>query len=144
MTKKRSFEFQHTLLHARGGDVPHLVRAVRGVQQEGGTGRGEAQHVDLFQERWLVAGDKAGALDQVGRVDRVRAETQMRNGLGARFVQIVDEITLRVQAGVLGDDLHAVLVGAHGAIGAQSVEHGLHHIRRIDAEGRDRPPGWCG
>ena len=81
MTKKRSCSAMHAKLHGARQAVPHFVGRMRGVQQEGGAGGGKPQYVDLVDETGLVAGDEAGALDQVGRMDRARAEAQVRHGL---------------------------------------------------------------
>jgi hypothetical protein len=35
-------------------------------------------------------------------------------------VAVVDEVALGVEFVVLGDDFYAVLVGAHGAVGAET------------------------
>src|SRR5476651_1616879 len=82
----------------------------------------------------LVAGHEAGAGDQVGRVDGLRAEAQVRYRLRARLVRVVDEIGLGVATGVLAEDLGAVLVGAHGAVGAEAVEHGADLVAGIEYE----------
>src|SRR5215510_5807440 len=41
------------------------------------TGRGVTQHIDPVQQAELVAADEAGPLDEVGRLDRRRAEAQV-------------------------------------------------------------------
>ena len=48
---------------------------------------------------------------------------------------VVDEVALGVEAGLLGDDFHAVLVGAHGAVGAEAVEDGFGGAVGGQAEG---------
>ena len=131
------------LLHGARQMIPDLVGAVGAVEQEGGARRGQPQHVLRSHETELVAADEVRRADQIGRADRPRPEAQMRDGLRARFVRVVDEIALRVEAGILGDDLHAVLVGAHRAVGAQAVEHRAHDVVRFDLNSSDRPPGWC-
>jgi hypothetical protein len=63
--------------------------------------------------------------DQVGGADRLGAEAQVRGGHGAGLLGVVDEVALGVVFGVFGaDDLDGVLVGAHGAVGAEAVEEG--------------------
>ena len=83
-----------------------------------------------------MARDEAGAADEIRRVNRTRTEAQMRNGLRAGLVRVIDEVTLRVIVGVLADDLHAVLVRADGAVRPESVEHGARHVVRLDVERR--------
>ncbi len=69
-------------------------------------------------------------------MDRLRAEAQVGDGLRAGLVRVVDKITLGIQVSVFTDDLHAVLVRAHCAIGAQAVEHRAGDVGFLDAEGR--------
>ena len=78
-----------------------------------------------------MAGDQIGIVvaDEVGGADGGGAEAQVRDGDGAGFLRVVDEIALGAQVGVLADDLDAVLVGAHRAIAAQPVEHRLEGAR---------------
>ncbi len=114
--------------------VPHRVRPVGRVEQEGGALPRRAQHVQPFQEVELVAGDEIGMADEIGGADRCRAEAQMGDRLGARLVRIVDEIALGVAAFRLGQNFHAVLVGTHRAVGAQPVEHGARDALRLDVE----------
>ena len=57
---------------------------------------------------------------------RLGPEAQVRGGDGAGLLRVVDEVALRVVVGLFADDLDGVLVGAHGAIGAQAVEQGAH------------------
>ena len=78
--------------------VPDFIRPVGAVEQKNGAGGGEAQHVLPLEELELMAADEIRFLDQVGRADRLRPEAEMRDGLGAGFVGIVDEIALRVRA----------------------------------------------
>ena len=101
---------------------------VGAVEQERGALGGQAQHVDAIEKGRLVAGDEVGRLDQVGRMDRPLAEAQVRDRLRAGLVRVVDEVALRVQRRIFGDDLHAVLVGADRAVGAQAVEHRAHDV----------------
>ena len=84
-----------------------------------------------------MAGHEVGPGNQVAGMDRLGAEAQVRDGDGAGFLRVVDEIALGVVVGFLADDLDGVLVGAHGAIGAQAVEQGAHRARVL----RWRTPG---
>ena len=97
---------------------------VRTVQQEGRARLGEPEHVDAIEEAELVAGDEVGAADEVRRVDRRRIEAEVRDRHRPGLLRVVDEVALHVQVGVLTDDLGRVLVGADGAVRAESVEHG--------------------
>ena len=73
-------------------------------------------------------------LDQVGRADRRFAEAQVRDGPRARFVGVVDEIGLREEPRVFGDDLDALPVCADGAVGAESVEDCARDVGRLEVE----------
>ncbi len=74
---------------------------------------------------------------EVGAVDRVRSEAQVRDGEPARLLRVVDEVALREVVGVGADDLDAVLVRAHGAVGAKPVEHALGATGILQQEGGD-------
>ena len=130
------------LLHRARQLVPDLVGAVGAVEQERGPRRRQPQHVLPLQKARTGGRRRSWPSDQIGRVDRPRPEAQMRDRLRAGFVRVVDEIALRVEPGILGDDLDAVLVGADRAVGAKAVEHGADDVVALDREARDRPRGW--
>ena len=50
------------------------------------------------------------------------AEAQVGDGQAAGLLGVVVEVALGVHIGVVADDLDGVLVGAHGAVGAQAPE----------------------
>ena len=108
--------------------VPHGIGPVGAVEQKRSAGGRQPQDVLFLQEMELVAADEIRRADQIGRMDRARPEAQMRDRLRARLVRIVDEVALRIETGVFGDDLHAVLVRAYRAIGAEPVENRAHHV----------------
>ena len=81
-----------------------------------------------------MAGDEVGAVDQVRRVDRPRAEPHVRDGDRAGFLRVVDEVALGVHRRVFADDLDRVLAGADRAVAAQSVEHGPRHVVGLGRE----------
>ena len=134
MTKNRSFLSMICCCTERGSLSQVSVLPIRAVEQERRPRRRDPQNVLPFEQGELVAGDEAGGGDQIGRADRLGAEAQMGNRLGAGLVGIVDEIALRIQPGVFGDDLDAVLVGADRAVGAQAVEDRAGRFRRLDGE----------
>ncbi len=82
------------LLHLAGQVVPHLVGGERRVQQEHRARPGIGEHVVLLEEGELVAGHEAGALHQVRRADRPRAEAQVGDRDGARLLRVVHEVAL--------------------------------------------------
>ena len=69
-----------------------------------------------------MAGDEVGLGDQIAGVDGLGAEAQVRDGHGAGLLRVVNEVALGVVVGLFADDLDGVLVGADGAICAESVE----------------------
>ena len=107
-----------------GRCVPRLVGGYGLLSRNVAPGSARREHVDPIEEAELVTGDEVGAR-RSGRSSRsVAGEAQMRDRHRARLLRVVDEVALRVEVGVLADDLHRVLVGADGAVRAESVEHG--------------------
>ncbi len=106
------------LLHLDRHLVPHLVVGKRRAEEESAARFRLAEHVVLLQEGEVVAGDEVGVVDQVRRVDRLSAETQVRSGDGPRLLRVVDEVGLGVVVGRLANDLDGVLVRPHGAVRA--------------------------
>ena len=116
------------LLQLLGQAYPGFLRVIKGgVDQEGGTGFGGLEQIQLFDEFPLVAGHEVGAVDQVGGADGIRAKPQVGYGDGAGLFGVVNEVALGVVVGITADDFDGVLVGPHRAIGPQTVEHGTHH-----------------
>ncbi len=58
----------------------------------------------------------------------------MRSRHRPGFLRVVDKISLREIWRLLADDLDGIFVGAHRSIGAQTEEHGPHHLRRFDVK----------
>ena len=65
--------------------------------------------------------------DEIGGADGGVAEAQVRTGVAARLLRVVVEVGLAVLVGVVTDDLHRVLVGAHRAVSTNAKELGLEH-----------------
>ena len=80
--------------------------------------------------------DEVRRLQQIRRADGARAEPQVRDGVGAGLLRVVDEVALGVAFGVRGQDLRRVLVRADRAVGAQAEEQRAHDVRRLDVEAR--------
>ena len=74
------------------------------------------------QQVEVVARDELRVLDQIRRVDRPRAEAQVRDGRRAGLLRVVDEVRLHEEARRLADDLRRVLVRADRAVRAEPVE----------------------
>ena len=79
-------------------------------------------------------GHEVGRADQVGSGQGVVAEAQVRAGVTARFLRVVVEVGLAVFVGVVADNLDAVLVGTHRAVGTEAVEAGLEGALGQDAD----------
>ena len=122
------------LLHQARQVVPNLVGAERAVQQEGGAVLRGSQHVDALEEGELVAGHETGLGDEVTGAQRAGPEAQVGGGDGAGLLGVVHEVALREVVGLFPDDLNGVLVGAHGAIGAQAEEQRAHRARDFGGE----------
>ena len=99
--------------------IPVLPHA---VQQEDAAFLDAPQQVVLVHIGLVVAGDEVGGVDEVGRADGPAAEAQVRHGDAAGLAGVVGEIGLRIQVGVVADDLHGQLVRADGAVGAEAPE----------------------
>ncbi|OPZ60770.1 MAG: hypothetical protein BWY87_00264 [Deltaproteobacteria bacterium ADurb.Bin510] len=115
----------HVTLHAVRQAAGGFLGAPDAVEQEGATLLEAREHVVLVDVGRHRAGHEVGLLDQVGRTDRRLAESQVRNRQAARLLGVIGEVALGVHVGVVADDFDRVLVGAHGAIRAQTVELAL-------------------
>ena len=60
----------------------------------------------------------------------------MGDGDRAGLLRVVDEVSLREEIRLLADDLDRVLVGAHRAVGAETVEHRRRDIGLLGSERR--------
>ena len=94
------------------------------------------EDIEALQERELVAGDKVGltVTDQVGRMNGMRPEAQMRDRHRTRLFRVIDKVALRIVVGLFANDLDRVLVRAHGAVRAQAPEDALHDILVFEGE----------
>ena len=69
-----------------------------------------------------MAGHEVRAVDEVRALDGGLAEAQVAHGEATGLLGVVGEVALSVHVGMVADDLDGVLVGAHGAVGAQAEE----------------------
>ena len=115
---------------------PHGFRREGRIQQEGAAGLGAGQNIQPVHQALEVAGNEAGALNQVGRAHRFWAEAQVADGHRAGLLRVVHEVALGPVVRLFADDLDAVLVGADGAVGTQAVEQAAGRLGRFDAVGR--------
>ena len=123
------------LLHRARQRIPHLVRRARTVEQQRRAVCRGAEHVDPVEQPELVAADEAGLLHEVGSADRLRPEAEVRDGLRAGLLRVVDEVALRVQA-LVAEDLDRVLVRADRPVRAEAEEDRAHRLGRLDVECR--------
>ena len=134
------------VLDLGGQPVPHLAGREVAVEQERGPGTGDPQDVHTAKEPELVAGHEVGLVHEIGGVDGIGAEPQVRDGDRPGLLRVEDEVPLRVAGGVptipLGDDPDGVAVRPDGAVAAEAVEDGPEHAgvpdpeRRVDGEAR--------
>lgn len=108
--------------------IPYFLGLVRRVQQEGCARFGNFQNVNLAHERELVAGDKVSLVNQISGLDRIIRKTQVRRRHRTGFAGIVNEVALAVLAGVFGNNLNRVFVGADGAVSTQTEEYGADDV----------------
>ena len=126
------------LLHLSRQVIPDLVGGIGCIQQENRSRSGVLEYVDLVEEVELVAGHEAGAIYEISGADGPRARAQVRDRDRARFLRVIHEVALHVALGFLADDLDGVLVGAHGAVGAEAIEQRSRHVLGLGAK-RTRP-----
>ena len=125
---------EHPLLDLARKRVPDLVRRVAAVEQQRRSRGRPVEHLLARELPELVAADEARARDEVRRPDGLRSEAQVRDGLRARLLRVVDEVALGVQALLGAEDLDRVLVRADRAVGAEAEEHRSHRVGRLDVE----------
>ena len=123
------------LLHLCRQGVPDGLFGVRGGEQENRPFLCGGEEIILFDERGIVTGDEVGRRDQIGVVQFVRSEAEMGGGQGTGFLRVVDEIALDKVVRFGADDLEGVLVGAHGAVGAEPEEKGPENVLPLHLEG---------
>ena len=109
-------------LHFLRQTRPHLIRAVRRVEQEN-TARFQALcHLVFVDKLQLVTADKIGLRYQIGRVNRPFADAQVGNRQPARFFGVIDKVALRVPRRRVTNDLDIVLGRRDAAIAAKPIE----------------------
>ena len=104
--------------------VPNFFGLKRRVQKENGAFVGLSQHVDLFQEREMMARDEGSLVDQVRSIDDVVCETQVRRRHRAGLFGVIHEVCLTVGTVAARNDLDRVFVRADRTVRAQTEEDG--------------------
>ena len=79
---------------------------------------------------------KLALLHEVGRPDRLRPEAQVRHGLRAGLLRVVDEVALGVQVLLGPEDLDRVLVRADRPVRAEPEEDRADRVGRLDVQRR--------
>ena len=103
-----------------------LIEVPLAVDHEHAAGLDVVDHLEALGDvAGVVAGHEVGLVDIVRGTDGVIAEAQMADGHTAGLLGVILEVCLHVLVGVVADDLDGVLVGAHGAVAAQTPELAL-------------------
>ena len=110
------------LLHLAGQALVQLLGVPRAVQQEAAALFQILDHVVGLQVSGVGAGHEVRLGDVIGGLDGGVAKAQVGNGQAAGLLGVIVKVALGVHVGVVADDLDGVLVGAHGAVGAQAPE----------------------
>ena len=116
------------LLHLVSQVIPDFVGVIRRVQKEGRPRLGNAQNIHFVHKLELVARHKVRLVNQIGGFNRVVRKSEVRRCHGAGFAAVVNKVALAVFAGVFGDNLNGVLVGADRPVCTQTEEHGAHDV----------------
>src|SRR5690606_31104358 len=117
---KLQFPIDNSFLNPAGKTIPRLVWWIWTVQQEGSVLNDSFEDIHSLQEAELVTRAEIGSFHEVGRPNRLRTKPQVGDSNRARFLRIVDEVTLGVQVGVFTDDFDRILVGRHSAVRPQT------------------------
>ncbi len=121
-------------LHFARQHAPHLVRAIRAVEEQCAAFGGASERVDLEQVVELVHADEARRLDEIGRTNGFRAEAQMGDRVGTGFLGVVYEITLRMPARLGCQDLGRILVCSDCSVRTEAIEQGTHRVGGLNIE----------
>ena len=113
----------------------HFIRQVlnqfvsfpNGIEQECSTLLQSTRYVVHLQISLYVASHKIRRSNEIGGVNRLIAETQVRTGEASGFLGVVGEICLAVFVGSIAYDLDGVLICAHGTISTKTIELSLEH-----------------
>jgi hypothetical protein len=108
-------------LHAPGQVIPDFISTVRCIEQERASLDQRSKHVVAFKKHRLMARNEVRLTHQIGRMNRLRTKSQMRNSDRSRLLGIVNEVSLRLEACIFRDNLDRIFVGTDRAIRAQSV-----------------------
>ena len=103
-----------------------LIHIPLAVDHEHAAGLDIIDHLEALGDiAGVVAGHEVSLVDIIRRTDGLITEAQMADGDAAGLLGIVLEVCLHILVGVVADDLDGVLVGAHGAVTAETPELAL-------------------
>ena len=103
--------------------VAELLGCPLAVNHEHAAGLDVLNHLEALGDvARVVAGDEVGLIDIVRALDLVIAEAQVADGHAAGLLGVVLEVGLHELIGMVADDLDGVLVGADGAVTAETPE----------------------
>ena len=99
-----------------------LCIAPSAVQQEGTAVHKFLNHVVLADVSRVVASHEVCLVNQVGGLNRLVTETEVRHRDTAGLLRVIIEVCLRIHVGVVTDDLDGVLVCTDGTVCAETPE----------------------
>src|SRR4029077_8583709 len=114
--------------------IPDLIPWQLAVEQQRRSRGGQAEHIDPVPQPEVMTAAEARLLPKVRRRGRLRPEPQVRHGLRARLLRVVDEVPLRVQVLLGAEDLDRVLVRADRAVRAEAEEDRADRAGRLDVQ----------
>ena len=125
--------------------VGQLLGGPLTVDHEHAAGLDVVDHLEALGDvGGVVAGDEVGLVDVVAAADGLVAEAQVGDGHAAGLLGVILEVGLDVLVGVVADDLDGVLVGADGAVAAETPELALDGAFRRGVGGGNLGQGEVG
>ena len=103
--------------------VVKLIHIPLAVNKEYTAGLNVINHlVALCYIRRVMAGNKVSLVYVIGALNRLIAETQVRNGNTAGLLRVILEVSLNVFIGMVTDNLNRVFVSTNGTVAAETPE----------------------
>ena len=103
------------------------------VQQEGSAVHKFLNHVVLANVSRVVASHEVCLMNEVGGLNRLVTEAEVRHGDTAGLLRVIIKVRLRIHVGVVTDNLDGVLVCTDGTVCAETPELAVRRaLRRRD------------
>ena len=103
------------------------------VQQEGSAVHKFLNHVVLANVSRVVASHEVCLMNEVGGLNRLVTEAEVRHGDTAGLLRVIIKVGLRIHVGVVTDNLDGVLVRTDGTVCAETPELAVRRaLRRRD------------